>query len=107
MGMSSIRIIDSSNTRAVTVLLERAPRRDAALERRVARIVDGVRVGGDRAVRRYAEAFDTLEGPIVVAEAEIREAVRRVPRQTRDAVRVAARNIRHVARRQVPRRWRT
>jgi histidinol dehydrogenase len=101
----TIRIIDSSNTRAVTALLERAPRRDAALERRVARIVDRVREGGDRALRYFATKFDGLNGTIDVPADEIRDAVARVPTATRDAIRSAARNIRHVARRQLPRGW--
>ncbi len=100
-----VRIIESSNTRAVRAVLERAPRRDAALERQVARIVDRVRQDGDRAVLQFARRFDRLTGPIDVADTEMREAAAHVPRATREAVRAAARNIRHVARQQVPRRW--
>ena len=36
--------------------------RDAATERRVARIVAGVRRGGDDALARYARRFDALDG---------------------------------------------
>lgn len=80
--------------------------RDAATERRVAAIVTAVRRGGDAALLRYARRFDPLEGPIEVTPAEMRKAAAHVPRDVRSAIRTAARNIRAVARQQVPRGWR-
>jgi histidinol dehydrogenase len=102
-----IRIIDSRNTRALAALVDRAPARDAAIERRVARIVADVRRGGDRALLRYARRFDGLEGPVEIPRAELEAAAKTIPADVRRAVRAAARNIRHVARRQVPRGWST
>lgn len=101
-----LKIVESTNRRAVRALLAPAQVRDTATERRVAKIVADVRRDGDRALIRYAQRFDRLEGPIEVTEAEMREAAARVPRDVRAAVRAAARNIRAVARRQVPRGWR-
>jgi histidinol dehydrogenase len=101
-----IKIVDAGNTRAVRALLTAGQAGDAATERRVARIVADVRRGGDRALLRYARRFDALEGSIEVSEAEMREQAARVPRAVRAALRDAARNIRRVARRQVPRGWR-
>jgi histidinol dehydrogenase len=72
----------------------------------VAKIVGDVRRGGDAALRRYARRFDGLDGPIEIDERALREGAGRVPRQVRAAIRAAARNIRAVARRQVPRGWR-
>jgi histidinol dehydrogenase len=103
--MHAIRIIDASNKRAVAAVLERAPRRDPAIERRVARIVDAVRRDGDRALIRFARRFDGLEGSMDVDGKEMRAAAASVAAPVRDAIRVAARHIRHVARRQVPRSW--
>ena len=102
-----IKIVDSRNRRAVRALL--APERalDAATERRVAAIVSAVRRDGDRALLKYARKFDPLEGPLEVSLDEMREAATTVPRAVRTALRTAARNIRAVARRQVPRGWRT
>jgi len=100
-----IRIVDASDERAVTALLDRAPRRDAALERRVARIVDAVRLGGDRALRTYAKRFDRLTGAMEVTRDEMRAGAATVPGDVRRAIAAAAKNIRHVARRQVPRGW--
>ena len=62
---------------------------------------------GDRALLRYARQFDPLDGPVEVTRAEMRAAAARVPRAVRAAIEAAARNIRIVARRQVPRGWRT
>jgi histidinol dehydrogenase len=101
-----IRIVDSCNRRAVRALLAPERARDAATERRVAAIVSAVRRDGDRALLRYARKFDSLDGPIEITADEMRAAAATVPRTVRAAIRAAARNIRTVARRQVPRGWR-
>ena len=101
-----MRIVESSNRRAVRALLSPERTRDAATERRVAEIVSAVRRGGDRALIRYARELDGLSGPIEVTRGEMRRAAREVPAAVRAAIRTAARNIRTVATRQVPRGWR-
>ena len=80
---------------------------DSATERRVTAIVGAVRRDGDKALLRYARRFDPLDGPVEVTQDEMRTAAAKVPRSVRAAIRAAARNIRVVARRQVPRGWRT
>jgi histidinol dehydrogenase len=102
-----MRIVESSNRRAVAKLLAPERVRDAATERRVAKIVGDVRRSGDRALLRYARALDGVDGAIEITEAEMREAAAGVPRNVRGAIRAAARHIRAVATRQVPRGWRT
>ena len=101
-----IRIVESHNRRAVTALLAPERARDAATERQVAAIVDAVRRDGDPALLRYARKFDRLDAPIEISPDEMRKAAATVPRAVRTAIRTAARNIRTVARRQVPRGWR-
>ncbi|HEY6510090.1 MAG TPA: histidinol dehydrogenase [Vicinamibacterales bacterium] len=101
-----MRIVQSSNTRAVRALLSPQRVRDAATDRRVATIVAAVRKEGDAALRRYARQLDRLEGPLEVSRSEMERAAATVPRDVRAAIRTAARNIRGVARRQVPRGWR-
>src|SRR5690349_225450 len=101
-----LRIVDSSNRRAVRELLAPERVRDAATDRRVAAIVRDVRNGGDAALLRYARKFDGLEGSIEITAAEMRRAAATVPRDVRAAIRDAARNIRAVAKRQVPKGWR-
>src|SRR5687768_15255827 len=98
-----LRIVESKNRKAVDALLAPQRDRDVATERAVARIVGDVRREGDRALLRYARKFDHVEGGLEISTAEMREAAREVPRSVRVAIRAAARNIRAVARRQVPR----
>ncbi len=100
-----MRIIRSSDARAVAALIDRSPRRNAAVERRVARIVDEVRRGGDGALRRFARRLDGLDGEVEVTRGEIERSAARVPREVRRAIAVAARHIRRVAARQVPHGW--
>jgi len=101
-----LRIVDSGNRRAVRELLAPERVRDAATDRRVAAIVNDVRKGGDAALLRYARKFDGLEGAVEITAAEMRRAAATVPREVRTAIRDAARNIRTVAKRQVPKGWR-
>ena len=101
-----IRIVESTNRRAVKALLSPERTRDAATERRVAAIVSDVRRNGDAALIKYARALDRLDGPVEVSTDDMRAAARQVPATVRAAIRTAARNIRIVARRQVPRGWR-
>jgi histidinol dehydrogenase len=101
-----MRIVESANRRAVAALLAPARLRDAATERRVAAIVGDVRRDGDAALLRYARKFDRLDGPIEITHEEMRDAAAGVPRAVRAAIRTAARHIRTVAKRQVPRGWR-
>lgn len=101
-----LKIVDAGNRRAVRALLAPERLRDATTERRVSTIVGDVRRGGDAALLRYAARFDALDGSIEVTQAEMRDAAARVPRDVRAALRAAARNIRLVAGRQVPRPWR-
>ena len=101
-----LRIVDATSRRAVRALLAPARMRDSATERHVATIVAAVRRDGDQGLLRYARRFDPLDGPVEVTQAEMRAAAARVPRAVRAAIRAAARNIRVVARRQVPRGWR-
>ena len=102
-----MRIVESSNRRAVRELLAPTRLRDGATERRVAKIVGDVRRDGDAALLRYARALDRLDGPLEISRDEMNDAAREVPRAVRSAIRAAARNIRTVAKRQVPRGWRT
>src|SRR5262245_44049704 len=101
-----LRIVESTNRRAVRELLAPSRARDAATDRRVAAIVADVRKRGDAALVRYARTLDRLDGPLAVSRDEMVAAARRVPPDVRAAIRAAAKNIRTVARRQVPRGWR-
>jgi histidinol dehydrogenase len=101
-----LKIVESTNRRAVDALLSPERTRDAATDARVAAIVSDVRRNGDGALLRYAKMLDRLNGPAEVSRDELRRAAAGVPRPVRAAIRTAARNIRTVAKRQVPRSWR-
>ena len=101
-----LRIVEAANGRAVRALLAPERTRDAATERRVAKIVDAVRDQGDAALVEFARRFDALDGPLEITHEEMHSAAAGVPREVRAALRSAARNIRAVASRQVPRGWR-
>jgi histidinol dehydrogenase len=100
-----IPIIYSTDERSLSHLLDRRPARDRRLEARVARIVERVRREGDPALLGFARKFDRLTSAMEVARSEIEAGARSTPREVRDAVRLAARHIRLVARRQIPSGW--
>jgi histidinol dehydrogenase len=100
-----VRIIESSKARSVDPLLARRTGSQAAVVRRVARIVERVRRGGDAALIGFARRFDKLVLPIEVTVDEMHAAAQDLPRDVRRAIDVAAANIRKVARRQLPRPW--
>jgi histidinol dehydrogenase len=103
-----LRIIKRTD-RAALARLERARGSSLAeAEQVAARILADVRRNGDRALVRYAKQFDGLDLKKIgfeVTRPEIQAAWRQVSRGFLSALRVAARNIRTVARRQVPRPW--
>jgi histidinol dehydrogenase len=100
-----MRIISSSNRRAVAALLDKRPGDNPAVDRAVARIVDRVRRDGDRALLMYARTFDRLDGPFEMTEDEIRKGAATVAAGVRQAIVRAARHIRRVAEKQRPRTW--
>jgi histidinol dehydrogenase len=100
-----MRIIDSTNTRAVHALLNRRPARDREIDRRVSRIIRRVRLDRDQAVRRFAKQFDGLSGPFEVPRSEMVQAAALLDSRVWSAIRLAARHIARVASRQVPREW--
>ncbi len=85
-------------------------RRSATYERALPaakRIVDGVRRGGDRALRRYAAQLDGLsqQTPLRISEDEIQAAWESISGELREALKTAAKNIRSFAERQRPKEW--
>jgi histidinol dehydrogenase len=102
-----MRIVSSSNRRAVHGIVERRETNDPTIDRRVARIVDDVRKRGDPALRRYATRLDALASPLEVTRAEMRRDARKTPPAVTRAIEVAARHIRRIAARQLPQSWET
>lgn len=103
-----LRIIRTADKPALMRLLRARATTLADAERVAARILAEVRRHGDRALVRYAKKFDGVdlrEVGFEVSRKEIRAACQNVPRGFVAALRVAARNIRAVAKRQLPRAW--
>ena len=77
--------------------------RPAALARDTARIVDDVRLRGDAALREWSERLDgTGSGPFVVSKRDLDRGWKETPADVKRAIRLAIRNVRAVAERQVP-----
>ena len=91
-------------------LVERLAGRGAdlgRLEPRVRRIIEGVRRGGDRSLRRFAERWDGLakKQSIRVAEDEMAAALRTLAPELRRSLRQAAQRIRQFCEWQKPSGW--
>ena len=80
----------------------------ARVEKTVARIVADVRKNGEKALRRYAEKFDSLKAkqPLRVSEGELEQAWNTAPEEFRQALKIAAGNIRQYCEWQKPQQWR-
>ena len=93
------------------VLVERIAARGGecgGIDSRVRRIVKDVRRGGDKALRRYAERWDGLSprDSLRVTERELASARDAVNAELREALCVAAKNIRQFCEWQMPQAWR-
>jgi histidinol dehydrogenase len=88
-------------------LLRGRRERDEKAHRVAARIIADVRKRGDAAIREWTKKFDgvDLRAGMWVSSVEIEEAANSASKETRLAIVHAARNIRVVAERQLPRAW--
>jgi histidinol dehydrogenase len=100
-----MRIVSSTDARALRRILAHRERHDPQFERRVRRIVDAVRVRGDRAVMDFARRFDGASPPLEIAPDEMRRQAIRVAPAVRQALGRAAAAIARVAARQMPAHW--
>ena len=80
----------------------------ARVEKTVARIVADVGKNGDKALRRYAEKLDGLQAkqPLRVSDAELEQAWSTVADDFKQALKIAAGNIRQYCEWQKPQQWR-
>lgn len=101
-----MKLVNSTNRRAVDELLSATRIRDKATETRAAVIVERVRQGGDAALLKYARELDGLAGAIEVPRGAWEKEAAALSTDVRRAITRAAANIRTVAKAQVPRGWR-
>ena len=102
-----MRILKLTDSAAAKFFARRGSH-DAAAEQVASRILAGVRRDGDAALFRWARRLDGLRltrDTIWVSRAELRAARSAVPRELLRAIEHAAKNIRRVAERQLPRSW--
>ena len=97
-----MRVIPSSDRKAVDRLIARDQARDPEVERTAARIVTDVRRRGDTALRKWMLELDRVRGPFEVSAKELSDGWAATPRDVRQGIRLAARNVRRVATRQLP-----
>ena len=100
-----MRILASTNVKAVERLLMSTTGGDRKISAAVAKIVSAVRARGDAALLAYARRFDRFHGDLEVSRDEMEELAVRVPPKVRAAIAAAAKNIEKVARRQRPHGW--
>jgi histidinol dehydrogenase len=101
-----MRVVSSTNRRAVSALLSATRIRDRETETRASAIVDRVRKGGDAALLEFARELDGLRGGIEVPRKVWDSQARTLAPDVRTAIKRAAANIRTVAKAQVPKGWR-
>jgi len=101
-----MKIVTSTNRRAVADLLSATRIRDRATEARAAAIVARVRRGGDAALARFVKELDGVGGAIEVPRRQWAAMARQAPPAVRAAIKRAVGHIRKVARKQVPAGWR-
>jgi histidinol dehydrogenase len=85
--------------------VDRRPGRDPVVARSVDQIVELIRTGGDAALLEFARRFDGVDAPLEVTRDEMEAAASCVAPAVKHAIRTAARHIRRVARKQLPRAW--
>jgi histidinol dehydrogenase len=104
-----MRTLRGSKAEAFIRKLEQRGSADLArVERTVGRIVADVRKNGDKALRRYAEKLDGLgtQQPLRVPQAELEQAWNTVSEDFKQALKIAAGNIRQYCEWQKPQQWR-
>ena len=91
-----MKIVLSSNRRAVGELLSATRVRDRATELAATKIVDRVRRRGDPALKDYAKHFDGVTGALEVKRPVWERETRALSPEVRRAIARAARNVRNV-----------
>jgi histidinol dehydrogenase len=102
-----MRIVSGRKAKTVVARLATRSTEFRPLEQQVQSIVNAVRKGGDRVLRRYAQRWDGLSPrqPLRISQKEMAEAWASLPAQLRKALRQASRDIRRFCEWQMPRTW--
>ena len=109
MTIDIVKTTDTGFRKTLDRILQRRGEIARDVEARVAEIIENVRRHGDRALVRYAKAFDgiSLKGSrIEVSAEEMDRAYESVSREDLRALRLAAARIKRFHRRQLEKSWR-
>jgi histidinol dehydrogenase len=91
----------------LATLERRGAVKTAEVEPTVRKIMLEVQKKGDKALQKFAEKFDSLQGPIRVTAGEMLDAWNATPEPLKQAMQIAAENIRSFAEQQKPDEWTT
>jgi len=102
-----MRILQGKAAEAYACELQHRGSRLERVEPAVRRIVDKVRRGGDRALRKYAQDFDGLkpDQSLRISELELAQAWKRASAELKKSLRMAEKNIRQFCEWQKPESW--
>ena len=102
-----MQVLSGRNAAAAVEQLAARGANFARQEGEAQRIVNEVRRDGDRALRRYAQQWDglTSKQPLLVSQGEMKNALRSLVPQLREALRSAEENIRRFCEWQKPSSW--
>ena len=102
-----MRVLAGKAAEGAVAQIERRASRLEEVEPAVRKIIASIRKEGDAALTRYATLWDSLpEGqPRQVSSEEIEEGWKATPPKVREALKLAAVNIRRFAKWQMPRPW--
>jgi len=102
-----MRIVSGSPARRLVGKLASRGAQLEKLEPKVRRIIDDLRCNGGRALRRYAQRWDSLRPgqPLQVTEGEMAAALKSLHPELKKALKLAAGNIRRFASWQKPAAW--
>ena len=109
MTIDIVKTTDPGFTKTLDRILQRRGEIERDVEARVAEIIENVRRHGDKALVRYAKAFDGItlkRSRIEVSAEEMDRAYGSVSREDLRALRLAAARIKRFHRRQLEKSWR-
>ena len=108
MTIDIVKTTDPGFRKKLERILRRRGEIEKDVEARVAEIIDNVRRHGDKALARYAKAFDGVDlkaSGLEVSADEMDRACEAVSREDLRALRLAAARIRRFHRRQIENSW--
>jgi histidinol dehydrogenase len=75
-------------------LIQRPVLEQLSLEKKVRKVLQKVKDGGDKALKKFTREFDGVKvRDLLVSQKEIKQAITKVPAELKEAITVAAQNI--------------